>query len=199
MSSYQNSSSSASSSSKAVVTAACDSHDDHHTTHGRAHNEPRDVNMEAAYLHVLTDLMQSAGVALAGLVIWWRPAYQIIDPICTLLFSTVALSATVPLLKRIFLVFFEGTPSHVAFEGVHERFMAIPGVTDVHDLHIWSISAKSVSLTCHMCAVDPQAALLAAQEQCRKLGIDHVTIQITSEGCASAHCSDDSGVGCYKH
>lgn len=46
-----------------------------------------DVNLEAAYLHVLTDLMQSIGVAIAGFIIWYQPTWEIVDPICTLMFS----------------------------------------------------------------------------------------------------------------
>jgi solute carrier family 30 (zinc transporter), member 2 len=49
--------------------------------------EPTDVNIQAAYLHVITDLIQSIGVAIAGLLIWIYPEYQILDPICTFLFS----------------------------------------------------------------------------------------------------------------
>lgn len=47
----------------------------------------RDVNLEAAYLHVLTDLVQSAGVAIAGFIIWYKPEWEIVDPLCTLMFS----------------------------------------------------------------------------------------------------------------
>lgn len=49
--------------------------------------EPSDVNIQAAYLHVITDLIQSIGVAIAGLLIWIYPEYQILDPICTFIFS----------------------------------------------------------------------------------------------------------------
>lgn len=47
----------------------------------------KDVNLEAAYLHVLTDLAQSTGVAIAGFTIWYEPTWEIVDPLCTLMFS----------------------------------------------------------------------------------------------------------------
>jgi zinc transporter 2 len=74
-----------------------------------------DVNLEAAYLHVLTDLIQSIGVAFAGLLIYLKPHWQIVDPLCTFVFSCVALYSTFPLLKKILRILLEGTPAHVSF------------------------------------------------------------------------------------
>lgn len=74
----------------------------------------RDVNMEAAYLHVLTDLIQSVGVAIAGFVVWWRPDWEIADPVCTLLFSILVLYSTVGLIGRVIAILFEGVPAHVS-------------------------------------------------------------------------------------
>eukprot|EP00981_Chlorochromonas_danica_P000677 scaffold146_cov171-Ochromonas_danica.AAC.26 len=88
-----------------------DDHDGH--SHGHSHgHHGSDVNIEAAYLHVLTDLIQSIGVALAGLIMWRWDHVEIIDPICTLVFSIVALYSTVPLLHRVSVILFEGAPSH---------------------------------------------------------------------------------------
>jgi solute carrier family 30 (zinc transporter), member 2 len=171
----------------------------HEGGHGHGHyhgdHDAQDVNIEAAYLHVLTDLIQSLGVALAGAVLWWKPHWQIIDPLCTVVFSIVALQATLPLINKVGMILFEGIPSNVRYlllfplrlyagsctfvnsfvklsdffyllfllflllsccatqvdwEIVMTKFQAIKGVEDVHDLHIWSISSNSVSLTCHI-------------------------------------------------
>jgi zinc transporter 2 len=70
--------------------------------------------MEAAYLHVLTDLIQSVGVAIAGFVVWWRPDWEIADPVCTLLFSILVLYSTVGLIGRVIAILFEGVPAHVS-------------------------------------------------------------------------------------
>jgi zinc transporter 2 len=123
-----------------------ESHSAHHVLHGDSH----DVNMEAAYMHVITDLIQSIGVAIAGMIMWKYPHCEIIDPICTLLFGCVALYTTIPLLTRVFYILFEGTPTQIDWETVMEKFADIPGVENVHDLHIWSISSTSISLTCHI-------------------------------------------------
>jgi zinc transporter 2 len=76
--------------------------------------EPSDVNIQAAYLHVMTDLIQSVGVALAGLLIWYKPEWQIIDPICTFLFSGLVIWSTFSLLGRVVSILFEGVPAHVS-------------------------------------------------------------------------------------
>lgn len=72
-----------------------------------------DVNLQAAHMHVIADLIQSAGVALAGAAIWYNPEWQIIDPISTFLFSFLVVWATFALMYRILSIFMEGTPAHV--------------------------------------------------------------------------------------
>ncbi len=89
-------------------------------------------------------------MAIAGLIMWYYPQYEIIDPICTLVFSIVALTSTLPLVHRVSMILFEGAPSHIDWEIVLKELSEISGVENVHDLHIWSISSKSISLTCHM-------------------------------------------------
>ena len=119
----------------------------HKSGHGHA---AHDVNLEAAYLHVLTDLAQSIGVAIAGFIIWWKPHWQIVDPLCTLLFSIFVVWSTVDLIGRVVGILFEGGPAHIDSEKVKLAIEAIPGVTSVRDLHIWSVSSNSVAMTCHM-------------------------------------------------
>eukprot|EP01041_Mallomonas_annulata_P014579 gene14579-31037_t len=77
------------------------------------HTKPSgDVNIEAAYLHVVTDLVQSVGVAIAGLIIWIYPTYQIVDPLCTFMFSGLVMFSTFSLFRRVMTILFEGSPAH---------------------------------------------------------------------------------------
>ena len=99
-----------------------DEDEDHHrgdksSTSGskEINGDSYDANLQAAYLHVLTDLVQSIGVAFAGLVVWWKPHLQIVDPICTFVFSILVLSYTIPLIQRITHVLMEGKPAHVRY------------------------------------------------------------------------------------
>jgi len=100
----------------------------------------RNVNMEAAYLHVLGDLIQSVAVFIAGILIWYKPSWQIADPICTILFSFIVMYSTVGIFKSTVNVLMEGVPNSIEWEQVSRELKMIEGVTEVHDLHIWSIS-----------------------------------------------------------
>lgn len=133
-----------------VSSAELMSHPHHTNEHYEVKAEVSDVNIQAAYLHVITDLIQSVGVAIAGLVIWIWPAMKVIDPLCTFAFSVLVMWSTISLLSRVMTILFEGVPAHVDYHAVHEALKALPGVTDVHDLHIWSISSNTISLTCHI-------------------------------------------------
>mmetsp|Transcript_35672 Transcript_35672/g.33814 ORF Transcript_35672/g.33814 Transcript_35672/m.33814 type:complete len:526 (+) Transcript_35672:122-1699(+) len=144
-----------------------------------------DANIQAAYLHVLTDLIQSIGVAFAGLVIYMRPDWQIIDPICTFGFSIVVLSYTVPLIGRIATVLLEGKPQNIDWHVLEDRLKAVEGVQDVHDLHIWSISSSTTAMTVHIRAYDPQNVLVKAHKVAKDMSINHATIQVQDASSSS--------------
>lgn len=167
----------------------------HHIISGHeSHVIPSDVNIQAAYLHVITDLIQSVGVAIAGAIIYFYPQYSIIDPICTFIFCLLIIWSTFSLMNRILTILFEGVPAHVDWEKVLNKLKAIPGVKDVHDLHIWSISSNTVSLTCHILAENPQKALVAAHKVCAQFNIHHATIQV--QDCYSDELVDCHSIGC---
>merc|ERR1712028_300433 len=76
----------------------------------------RNVNLHAAYLHVMGDLAQSVAVFLGGIVIYWKPEYHIVDPILTLGFSALVLCSTVGVLKTSVAVLLEETPANIDWE-----------------------------------------------------------------------------------
>lgn len=158
--------------------------------------EPSDVNIQAAYLHVMTDLIQSVGVAFAGLLIWFKPEFQIIDPICTFFFSGLVIWSTFALLGRVVSILFEGVPAHVDYHSVLEKLNDIDGVMDVHDLHIWSISSSTTALTCHIRATDPQSVLAKAIQVCTSFGIHHSTIQVQDDTNMDLCCQNPSDTQC---
>ena len=89
-------------------TATPDSHN-----HGHGHGHGEDSNLKAAFLHVVTDMIQSIGVAIAGAVVWWRPAWGIVDPLCTFLFSALVMVSTLSLFRAQMNILMEGVPEHV--------------------------------------------------------------------------------------
>lgn len=86
--------------------------------------------------------------------------------------------------------------TQVDYMAVLEALREIPGVEDVHDLHIWSISSQATSLTCHIIAHNPQKALIQAHNRCTKFGIHHSTIQVQDAADKSAICCQNPQSQC---
>ncbi|CAM9324062.1 unnamed protein product [Ascophyllum nodosum] len=149
----------------------------------------RNINMEAAMLHALTDLVQSLGVLLAGLLIWYDPRWQWADPISTLLFVCLVVNQTRWLLARAFNVLLEGVPETINYERLRNRLANIPGVTDLHCLHVWSLTMGKAVVSVHIKATDPEKALSEAHKVCEDMGVEHSTIQVQMDCCAPSPCT----------
>jgi zinc transporter 2 len=138
----------------------------------------RNINLHAAYLHVLSDLAQSMAVLIAGLVIWWKPSWQVVDPICTLGFCALVFYSTLGVLRSSISVLLEEVPPNLSWRNVHEDIERVYGVTNVHDLHIWSISHGVPTLSVHCTSTNPQQALEDIYKVCQKYSIVHATVQV---------------------
>lgn len=152
-----------------------------------------DLNIRGAYLHMAGDAAVSLGVAIAGAVVlftgWWW-----LDPLLTLAVSVVIIWNTWDLLMHSLRLALHAVPASISADDVRHRLASLPGVTEVHDLHIWAMSTTENALTAHlvMPAGHPGDAFLHAA--CRDLeerfGIHHVTLQIevadTATACALA-------------
>ncbi|EOY33911.1 Cation efflux protein - like 10 [Theobroma cacao] len=140
------------------------------------------INLQGAYLHVMADLIQSVGVMIAGAVIWMKPHWLAVDLLCTLVFSTFALTATLPMLRDIFGILMEKTPKEINIDTLESGIKGIKGVQNIHDLHVWAITVGKLVLSCHVVA-EPGASsneiLSKIRDYCEKTyKIYHVTIQI---------------------
>ncbi|KAJ3176249.1 hypothetical protein HDU87_005464 [Geranomyces variabilis] len=169
-------------------------HDHSHDHHDHSHVTSKvNINIESATIHVLGDLLSSLGVLIAATVIWIKPEYTIVDPICTCVFSCIVLATTMRLMYHSVAVLMEGTPSHIDSNEVHSTLAELPGVQSVHELHIWNLTVGKPSLTAHlslsayhpqnphdpMSTADTNAILLAAQTLlCVQFDVHHATIQL---------------------
>ena len=138
----------------------------------------QDANTEAAYLHVLTDLIQSVGVAVAGLVIWINPDLQILDPLCVFLFTGLVITSTLPLMKKIIIILMEGAPLNIDSSEVSFQLKSISTVTSVNHLHIWSISSNVCIASVQIEARETHQTLKKAKEILQSYGIEHSTVQV---------------------
>jgi cobalt-zinc-cadmium efflux system protein len=149
------------------------------------------LNMRAAYLHVIGDLLGSAGVLIGGAVLWftgWNP----IDPIITILFSAAILFSSWKIIKQTTRVLMESAPEKIDPEAIERDLLQIPGVVEVHDLHVWSVSSKRLALSVHLVAAPSQQPLKAAHDLIeKKYQIHHTTIQIEDLAHFDPkHCAD---------
>lgn len=144
-----------------------------------------DLNIRGAYLHMAADAGVSAGVVVAGLLILASGA-DWIDPAISLVIAAIIFWNTWGLLKQSVFMSLAAVPENIDPEQVEEALSALPGVTAVHDLHIWPAGTADTVLSAHLVMADghPGNAFLAdAQILLReRFGIGHVTLQIELAG-----------------
>ncbi|XP_017067115.2 zinc transporter 2 isoform X1 [Drosophila eugracilis] len=117
---------------------------------GPVGREAVNMNVRAALIHVIGDVIQSVGVFVAAGVIYFWPEYSIVDPICTFVFSIIVLFTTFTIMKDALLVLMEGTPNYMHYAEVLQIFQGIEGVERVHNLRIWALSINKVALSAHL-------------------------------------------------
>lgn len=140
-----------------------------------------DINIRGAYLHMAADAGVSAGVVLGGAVILFTSAAWI-DPAMSLVIVAVILWSTWGLLRDSVTMALHAVPPGIDPEKVEAALATLPGVTRVHDLHIWPMSTTDVALTAHLLIPDghPGDAFLddAQHRLAHDFGIGHTTLQI---------------------
>jgi len=157
-----------------IITAGHDLHTD------------RGLNMRAAYLEVLADMVGSAAVIVGGLVIylthWWW-----VDSLVALLIGLWVLPRTWSLLSHSVHILLEGVPRGLSIGEIRQALAEIDGVDSLHDLHVWSLTVDKVSLTAHLvCPERPQQEVLedAMALLGKRFAIHHVAIQCEEHACA---------------
>lgn len=152
----------------------------------------RNLNLHGAFLHVLGDAISSVGVIIAAILIRFTGANWI-DPLISILIGIIITISAVRLLRRALHILLEGVPEGLSVKEINDRLCTLPMVSQVHDLHIWSLSSESVALSAHITLdedkpADPEIAL----EQIGRLlnrdfNIRHTTIQFEKTPCQDGH------------
>ncbi|ORZ20475.1 cation efflux family-domain-containing protein [Absidia repens] len=119
------------------------------------------INLQAAALHVLGDLLASLGVLISSITLWIKPEYGFVDPLCTFLFSIIVMYTTYHLVCESFVVLMEGCPTHLEIHEVEESLLQLKRVVDVHDLHIWTLSPGKTALSVHLIVKGPSTCVIA--------------------------------------
>jgi cobalt-zinc-cadmium efflux system protein len=151
-----------------------------------SHTAAESIDIKAAYLEVLSDLLATVGVIIAAIVIMVSGWY-LADPIISALIGLMILPRTWMLLTECTNILMEGTPGHVNLNSLRQAMLKVPGVLDVHDIHVWTITSGMDAMSSHV-AIDAASSadqVLAqithiAQED---FGIHHTTTQVEQVAC----------------
>jgi cobalt-zinc-cadmium efflux system protein len=139
-----------------------------------------DLNVRAALIHVLGDLVSSLAAVIAGAVIYFT-GWVLIDPILSLVIAGLILITTLGLLRDTLHVLMEGVPSAVDLAEIGTSLAGVQGVATVHDLHVWSIGSDRAALSAHVEIghLDDWPRILEASRELlhHRYSIDHVTLQ----------------------
>jgi cobalt-zinc-cadmium efflux system protein len=149
----------------------------------------RDANLRGAFLHMAADAAVSAGVVVAGIAIMLTGSTWI-DPLVSIAITLAIVIGTWDLFQESIDLALDAVPRGVDPDAIREALAAIPGVVEVHDLHVWAASTSEVSLTAHLVvpeAVNHEPVLSAATDLLRdRFRIAHTTIQLEREDAGQA-------------
>lgn len=161
----------------------------HVTANARYHNNKQkiikemNINIHSVYLEIFADMIASAGVILAGIIILYTNFY-LADTLISIAIAAFIIPRTWSLLKQTIHVLIEGTPSHLSHEEIKNSILRVKGVTGVFDLHIWTITSGIHALSAHVVIIDRNRSHQILQEINSMLennfNITHATIQIES-------------------
>ncbi len=145
--------------------------------HGHAHS----LNIRAAFYHVLGDVLGSLGAIIAGVLILCC-GWTLADPVLAIVIAILIIVSAIGLVRDASDVLLEATPRHIDTEALRTALLNVPGVTGVHDLHIWTITSGLYAMSCHVVVV-PEQFTIAKLEEIRYLlhdryDVPHQTVQL---------------------
>jgi cobalt-zinc-cadmium efflux system protein len=150
----------------------------------------RDVNIRSVFLHMLGDTVSTAAVIIGGFVIHLTDLHWV-DPVLSLLIAAMILWSSWSIMRETLHILLEGTPRSVDLNEIRSAMQGVEGVVGVHDLHVWSLTAQSHALACHVQVIemsmsDCESVLERLNHQLRDhFGIHHTTIQLEITDCAT--------------
>jgi cobalt-zinc-cadmium efflux system protein len=143
------------------------------------------LNVKAAYTEVLTDMLGSLAV-IAGALVIWPTGWLWVDPLLSALIALVILPRTMSLLRQTGHILLEGTPPDLDIRRLRAHLLDVPGVTEIHDLHFWTLTSGLHSASVHVCA-SPETSRGQVLKEVQKIlrqeaDVDHATVQIELGG-----------------
>ena len=154
----------------------------------------RDLNLRAAWMHQIGDAASCAAIIVGALIMRYT-GWLVIDPILSILIALVIVWTAWDIFKDSLNILLEGLPKGLRLAEVTNGISAIPGVIDVHDLHIWSLGSEARALSCHVLIEDmppSESASILREVNClleERFAIHHTTVQFEHARCSLADVS----------
>jgi cobalt-zinc-cadmium efflux system protein len=150
--------------------------------------DQENLNIRGASLHVAGDLLGSVAAIVAALVIIYT-GWTLIDPILSVAVAALILKSAWSLVKRSAHILLEGAPEWLDVQLMQDRIVAgVPGVCEIHHVHIWGLTPQELMLTMHMSVTDNAGQSEVIRDAKRFLkdeyGIGHATIEVDVDGCS---------------
>jgi cobalt-zinc-cadmium efflux system protein len=140
----------------------------------------RDLNMRAALLHVMGDLLGSLAALVSGIIVW-ATGWLAVDPALSLFIAMLIAYSSLKLVREAFHGLMEGVPLHLSLEEISKTMANIEGVASVHDLHVWSLTAERIALSAHVVIEQlerwPEILSRLQALLAQRYGIEHTTLQ----------------------
>ncbi|OYY59155.1 MAG: cation transporter [Polynucleobacter sp. 24-46-87] len=156
-------------------------------------NQADDLNLKAAFLHMIADALMSLGVVIVGLLYLYFE-WLWLDPVVSLFISIAIILSALNLFKQTLHMMFDGVPDSIDLAKVYDYLKSIQGVIEVRDLHVWAMSTSNIALTAHLIipsAEQSDALIDEIQDTLLdQFQISHATIQITKS---------PMGASCFNH
>ncbi|CAG5026507.1 unnamed protein product [Parnassius apollo] len=136
----------------------------------------RNINLRAALIHVIGDLIQSCGVLLASVLIKFYPEAKVVDPICTFVFSVLVLLTSARVVRDALSMLMQAVPKDFRYRECVAAMSAVNGVRHVHSLHVWALSTHHIVLTAHI-AIDDLSEAERVLHACQRLAREQFLVQ----------------------
>ncbi|MCX8123612.1 MAG: cation diffusion facilitator family transporter [Spirochaetes bacterium] len=143
------------------------------------------LNIKAAFLHLLYDAVSSVGVIVVGFVLLINSSLVMLDLLVSVAIALMIVASSLEIIKSSLRIFLQGVPSRIDFDEVYNAILTIPQVATIHGLHIWSVDSNEIFLSCHICIKGGDSSLntdsiiqainTMLEEQ---FNITHTTLQI---------------------
>ncbi len=153
-----------------------------HSHNHNHHHHHEDLNIKAAYLHLLSDAGMSLTVVIGGVFMHIYHIYWL-DPLISIIFSLYIFKETLPLLKKSYMILMESVPSDISIVNLKDEILSLKHIKDIHDIHVWALSSKDVYFTGHVVldksiSVEEFDKILdEIKSLLKEKGINHITIQ----------------------